>query len=130
MRYITPHKSAVGLGSGHTGTSDHIKMTVSAAVLAVLTPFFVFTVLCGIVGAESRADAVDFFSRPFPAIITGLYLVVGLLHWIRGTRMMIDDYIHSGLRHWLFKLATLIGWVLIALTIWALARLSLLGAIL
>lgn len=130
MRYITPHKAAVGLGSGHTGTGDHIRMAVTGAVLAVLTPFFVFTVLCGIAGADSRADAVAFFGRPFPAVITGLYLVVGLLHWIRGTRMMIDDYVHSGLRHWLFKLAVLIGWVLIAVALWALARLGLSGAIL
>lgn len=129
MRYITPHKSAVGLGSGQSGTGDHIKMAVSGAALAVLTPFFVFTVLCGIAGADSRADAVAFFSRPFPAIVTGLYLVVGLLHWIRGTRMMIDDYVHGSLRHWLFKLATLIGWVLIAVALWALARLGLSGAI-
>lgn len=130
MRFITPYKSAVGLGAGHTGTGDHWKMLVSSAVLAVLTPLFVFTVLYGIVGADSRAEAVAFFGRPFPAALTGLYLTVGLLHWVRGTRMMIDDYVHSGLRHWLAILAALIGWVLIAVTLWSLVRLSGAAAIL
>lgn len=130
MRFITPYKSAVGLGSGRTGTEDHWRMMVSGAVLAVLTPFFVFTVLCGIVGADSRAEAIAFFGRPFPATVTGLYLVIGLLHWIRGTRMMIDDYVHSSLRHWLAILATLIGWVLIAVALWSLLRLSGVAAIL
>ncbi len=130
MRFITPYKSAVGLGAAHNGTGDHWKMLVSSVVLAVLTPVFVFTVLCGIAGADSHAEAVAFFGRPLPAVVTGLYLSVGLLHWVRGTRMMIDDYVHSGLRHWLTILATLIGWVLIAVTLWSLVRLSGLAAIL
>lgn len=130
MRFITPYKSAAGLGAAHTGTADHIKMLVSSAVLAVLTPLFVFTVLCGIVWSDGRADAIAYFGRPFPALLTGLYLSVGLLHWVRGTRMMIDDYVHGGLRHWLTILATLIGWVLIAITLWSLVRLSGLAAIL
>lgn len=130
MRFITPYKSATGLGSAHTGTADHWRMKVSGTVLAVLTPLFVFTVLAGIAGAGSRAEAVAFFGRPFPAIVTGLYLVIGLLHWIRGTRMMIDDYVHGGTRHWLVILATLIGWVLIAVALWSLLRLGAAAAIL
>lgn len=129
MRFITPYKAAVGLGPARTGTRDHWRQTVYGAVLAVLTPFFVFTVLCGLITSGSRAEAMAFFGRPFPAVITGLYLVIGLLHWIRGTRMLIDDYVHSDLRHWLAMLSTLIGWVLIAVSLWALVRLALAGAI-
>lgn len=129
MRFITPYKAAEGLGASGTGTRDHWMQTVLGATLAVLTPFFVFTVLCALVTVKNQPGAIAFFSRPLPAILTGLYLTVGMLHWIRGTRMMVDDYLRGTPRNLIMLAVTFIGWLLIAVTLWALVSMTITGAL-
>lgn len=129
MRFITPYKAATGSAPSGTGTGDHWMQTVLGAVLAVLTPFFVFTLLCALVTVKNQPGAIAFFSRPFPAILTGLYLVIGLLHWIRGTRMLVDDYLRGSTRNLIMLAVTFIGWLLIAIALWALVRMTITGAL-
>lgn len=128
MRYITPRKAALGLGSAKTGTGDHWFLTVTAAALLLLTPLFLIVVACAI--GSSRADVLAYFGRPFPAIITGLFIVIGMLHFIRGTRIMIDDYL-QGMAHKAALIASVVfSWLVIALAIYALARMGLAAPVL
>ena len=90
MRYITPRKAAQGLGSAHSGTGDHWFLTVSACALVLLTPAFLLVV--GHAIGLPHPELVAYFGRPYPALVTALFITVGMAHFIRGTRIMIDDY--------------------------------------
>ena len=93
MRYLTPRKVAKGLGAAGPGsaTAQHWSMTVSAVALAILTPAFIFVIASAI--GLPREGVLHHFARPYPAIVTALFLIVGLLHYINGTQIMIDDYL-------------------------------------
>ncbi len=126
MRYITPLKAAEGLGSAHEGTQHHWAMTVSAVALAILTPLFMIVV--GKAIGLPHAELVAHFGRPFPAVITAAFVIVGMVHFIKGTRIMIDDYFHGAVRKGAIIFSVIFGWAVIALAIYALARMGL-GAI-
>ncbi|KGJ06783.1 succinate dehydrogenase / fumarate reductase membrane anchor subunit [Paracoccus halophilus] len=126
MRYITPRKAAEGLGSAHEGTQHHWAMTVTAVALLILTPLFMITVARAI--GLPQELLVVYFGRPFPALITALFIIVGMLHFIKGTRIMIDDYLQGGARKAAIIASVIFGWAVIAFAIYALARMGL-GAI-
>ena len=63
-----------------------------------------------------------------PAIITALFVIVGMVHFIKGTRIMIDDYFHGGVRKGAIIISVIFGWAVIACAVYALARMGL-GAI-
>ncbi len=123
MRYITPLKAAEGLGASHTGTQDHWFLTVTAVALLVLTPLFMIVVACAI--GLSQPEVVAYFGRPFPAIITGLFIIVGMLHFIRGTRIMIDDYLQGTARKAGIIASVIFSYAVIAVAVYALARMGL-----
>lgn len=123
MRYITPRKTAAGLGSAHSGTADHWAMTVSAWALIILTPLFLFTV--GSVLGSPREAVVAHFGRPWPALITGLFVIVGMIHFMKGTRSMIDDYLHHAAHKAAIIVSVIFGWAVIAAAVFALAKMSL-----
>ena len=126
MRYITPLKAAEGLGAAHEGTQHHWAMTVSAVALAVLTPLFMIVIACAI--GLPQELLVVYFARPLPAIITALFVTVGMIHFIKGTRIMIDDYLQGGARKAALIASVIFGWAGIACALYALARMGL-GAI-
>lgn len=129
MRYITPRKAARGLGAAgpSTGTAQHWSMTVSSVALLILTPAFIF-VIASAIGLPHHA-VVAYFSRPYPAIVTALFLIVGMLHYINGTRIMIDDYTAGTERRVALIAAQLFGWGVIAAAVYALARMALSPAV-
>lgn len=125
MRFITPRKAARGLGAAgpSTGTAQHWSMTVSSVALLILTPAFVF-VIASAIGLPHHA-VVAYFSRPYPAIVTALFLIVGMLHYINGTRILIDDYTAHTERRVAVIAAQLFGWAVIAAAVYALVRMAL-----
>ena len=126
MRYITPLKAAEGLGSAHEGTQHHWAMTVSAVALTILTPLFMITIARAI--GLPHPELIAYFSRPLPALITALFVIVGMVHFIKGTRIMIDDYFQGGTRKAAIIISVIFGWAVIACALYALARMGL-GAI-
>jgi succinate dehydrogenase / fumarate reductase membrane anchor subunit len=129
MRYITPRKAARGLGAAgpSTGTAQHWSMTVSSVALLILTPTFIF-VIASAIGLPHHA-VFAYFSRPYPTIVTALFLIVGMLHYINGTRIMIDDYTAHTERRVALIAAQLFGWAVIAAAFYALARMALSPAV-
>jgi succinate dehydrogenase / fumarate reductase, membrane anchor subunit len=93
MRYLTDRKRAVGKGASGTGTEHHWAMQVSAVGLALLVPAFLY--IFGSALGGTREEVLATFSRPFPAILTGLVLVVGMRHFARGAEMMLQDYVRG-----------------------------------
>ena len=125
MRYITPRKAAMGLGAAgpSTGTQHHWTMTVTSVALVVLTPAFVLVI--GRAVGLTREGVLVYFSQPYPAIVTALFLIVGMYHFVKGTRIMIDDYLDHTERKVAIILSQLFGWAVIAAAVYALARMAL-----
>lgn len=123
MRYLTDRKRATGLGSAKTGTDHHWYMQVSAVGLAILVPLFLFT-FGRVVGAD-HATVTAYYARPFPAIVAGLTLWVGMLHFRHGAQMMIEDYVHGFARKALIIAVVCITYGTIATGLYALIRLAL-----
>ena len=123
MRYITDRKRAVGRGASHTGTEHHWSMQVSAVALAVMVPTWLY--VFGHALGGSRAEVLDTFARPFPAILTGLVLVVAMRHFAKGATMMIEDYAHGSARKVAVMFVTALAGVIAATGLYALVRIAL-----
>jgi succinate dehydrogenase / fumarate reductase membrane anchor subunit len=123
MRYMTDRKRANGLGSSKTGTEHFWHMQVSSVALAILVPLFIFTF--GRILGGSHAEVLAYFARPFPAIITGLTLVVGFVHFKNGAQVMIEDYARGTTRKALIIATTCLSYACIATGLFALVRLAL-----
>ncbi|KAA0912461.1 succinate dehydrogenase, hydrophobic membrane anchor protein [Aquicoccus porphyridii] len=123
MRYLTDRKRAEGKGASHTGTEHHWHMTVSAVALAFLVPTFLI-IFGGALGG-TREEVLATFARPFPAILTGLTLLVGMMHFKNGAKMMIEDYWQGTMRKALIMLVVGLSWTIAATGLYALARIAL-----
>ena len=123
MRYLTDRKRAQGLGSGRTGTQHHKQMLISSMALVVLVPLFVFTFGSALGG--SHEDVLATFARPFPAIITALTLVVGVVHFMQETQEAIEDYVHGVKGKLLHVAVGALSYTLIAAGLFALVKLAL-----
>jgi succinate dehydrogenase / fumarate reductase membrane anchor subunit len=122
MRYITPRKAAMGLGSARSGTLHHWQMTVSSAALLILTPLFLIVVGQAI-GLPQEA-VIAHFGRPFAGIITALFIAVGMIHFIKGTRIMLDDYVQGTALRVAIIVSNIFGWGVIASALFALAKMA------
>jgi succinate dehydrogenase / fumarate reductase membrane anchor subunit len=123
MAYLTDLKRARGMGAAKTGTEHFWAMTVSSVALLVLIPLFVFTV-GPMIGAPYE-DVIAHFERPFPAIVTGLTIVVGFLHFKGGVQTLIEDYVDGMARKiWIIAMICL-SYAAIGTGLFALVRLAL-----
>lgn len=123
MQYLTDRKRATGLGASHTGTHHHWAMQVSAVALAILVPLFIFTF--GHILGHSYAEVKAYYARPFPAIVAGLTIVVGLNHFRAGAEVMIEDYAQGAARKALIIGTTCLSYAAMATGLFALIRLAL-----
>ena len=123
MRYLTARKRAEGLGSARQGTDHHIAMSISGWALLFLVPVLV-VILARTIGG-THADVVATFSHPLVAILTGLFLVVGMRHFAKGAQTAIEDYAHGATRSALIMLANAVSYLTIAAGLYALAVLAL-----
>jgi succinate dehydrogenase / fumarate reductase membrane anchor subunit len=123
MRYLTDRKRAVGRGAAHSGTEHHWSMQVSAVGLAILVP--VWLIVFGSTLGGTRAEVLEVFARPFPAILTALVLVVGMRHFAKGAQTMIEDYAHGTMRKALIIGAISLSYAVAATGLFALVRIAL-----
>ena len=123
MRYLTDRKRAVGRGSGHTGTEHHWSMQMSAVALAFLVPVWIY--VFGHALGGTRAEVLATFARPFPAIVTGLVLVVGMRHFAKGATMMLQDYAHGSALKISIMFVTSLAGVIAATGLFALIKIAL-----
>lgn len=123
MRYLTPRKRAEGLGAARHGTEHHIAMTVSGWALLFIVPVFVF-ILARSLGNDFD-DVRATFANPFVAIVTGLFLFVGMRHFAKGAQTTIEDYAHGACRSALMMLANAVAYLVMAVGFYALIKLAL-----
>ncbi|WP_170452257.1 succinate dehydrogenase, hydrophobic membrane anchor protein [Ruegeria arenilitoris] len=123
MRYLTDRKRAVGLGSAKSGTEHFWAMKVSSVALLILVPLFVFTF--GPTLGQPFDVVLDYYSRPFPAIVAALTLAVGFKHFADGAQVMIEDYVHGTMEKVLIILVKCFSYGAAAAGIFAVARIAL-----
>ncbi|MGR3464157.1 succinate dehydrogenase, hydrophobic membrane anchor protein [Limimaricola sp.] len=123
MAYLTDRKRAHGLGSSHSGTRRHWRMSMSSIALAILIPLFVFTF--GAVLGGSYEEVVIYYQRPIPAAIAVLTFIVGFWHFRTGAQVMIEDYSQGFTRRALIVGVTCLSYALAAIGVLALIRLAL-----
>ncbi|WP_424832391.1 succinate dehydrogenase, hydrophobic membrane anchor protein [Ruegeria sp.] len=123
MRYLTDRKRATGLGSAKSGTAHFWSMKVSSVALLILVPLFIFTF--GPVLGQPYDVVLDYYSRPFPAIVAGLTLLVGMKHFAEGAQVLIEDYVHGTMEKVLIILTTCLAYGAAAAGLFAIARIAL-----
>jgi len=128
MRYLTDRKRAVGKGASGSGTEHFWWMTMSSVALAFLVPTFIFVFGSAIGGTQE--EVIAHFARPFPAILTGLVTLVGMRHFAKGAQVMLEDYTQGSLRKGLVIFVYSLSYVITALVLYALAKMTFLSIVL
>ena len=123
MAFLTDRKRAMGLGSAKSGTAHHWSMILSSVALLILLPLFVFTFGAALGG--SYEEIVAYYSRPFPAIIAALTMLVTFKHFNDGVRTLLEDYVHGLAQKVAIIVMTCISYGAAAVGIFAIARLAL-----
>ena len=123
MRFITDRKQVLGLGSGREGTHHHWQMMISSMLMVPLVPLFVFTFANALGGTHE--EVIAHFSRPYPAIITVLTLVVVVWHLMQETLVAIEDYVHGVPGKLALVATTALGYGLMIVGVFAIARMAL-----
>ncbi|MGR3323109.1 MAG: succinate dehydrogenase, hydrophobic membrane anchor protein [Pseudooceanicola sp.] len=123
MRYLTDRKRAEGKGAAHSGTEHHWSMQVSSVGLALIVPILIYII--GNAMGGTREEVLATFSRPAPAILTGLALVVGMQHFRKGAQMMIEDYWRKSTKKVLIIAVIALSYGTAATGLFALAKIAL-----
>ena len=92
----TPLSRAIGLGSAHSGVQHWWAQRVSAIALIPLTVWFIAAII-----AQTGADYTTFVTwmrNPVTDILMRLLLIALFYHAALGLQMVVEDYIHSGVR--------------------------------
>ena len=123
MAYLTDRKRAVGWGSAKSGTGHHWSMKKSSVALLILVPLFVFTFGAALGGSYEEVTA--YYSRPFPAIVAALTLVVGFHHFNLGFQVLVEDYVHGIWEKILILGMTCLSYGAAGIGVFAIARMAL-----
>ncbi len=123
MNYVTDRKRAAGAGSGRQGTHHHWQMMMTSMLLVIAVPAFLITL--GIGFSEDHDAVMAYFARPVPALVTGLSLIVIVIHTMRETHAAIEDYVHGVAEKILLVVVTAFSYTLIAIGLFALAKMAL-----
>jgi succinate dehydrogenase / fumarate reductase membrane anchor subunit len=92
----SPLGRVLGLGAAGHGTGHWWQQRVTAAALALLGVWFVICLL-GLDLAD-RGAIIDWVGRPLNAALLALLVFSAAWHSQLGVRVIIEDYVHSGLR--------------------------------
>lgn len=92
----TPLAKAMGLGSAKSGVAHWWAQRVSAIALVPLTLWFAASII-----AHSGSDYAAFLTWLRAPLTTGamiLLLIASSQHMALGLRVVIEDYVHSGVK--------------------------------
>ena len=123
VSFTTARKRAENLGASGAGTEHHWNNIVTSIALLVLVPLFVFTFgsILGLPYEEARVA----LAHPFVALVIGLTLLVGLVHFRHGVQVVLEDYAHGTPRRLMIIAAICVTYAILAVGLFAVARLAL-----
>ena len=73
--------------------NPHFAMKLTSIALFFLIPAFIFTF--GSIIGEDHEAVVEYLSKPLPALIVALTLIIGLQHFQSGAQTLIEDYVRG-----------------------------------
>ena len=114
MAYLTDRKRAMGMGSAKSGTAHFWAMKVSSVALLILIAL-----------GGTYEEIIAYYSRPFPAIVAALTLIVGFKHFNDGVQVLIEDYVHGLSQKVAIILMTCLSYGAAAVGVFAIARIAL-----
>ena len=100
----------------------HSEMKITSILLFFLVPAFIF--MFGSIVGEDYAAVVKYFSRPWPAIITSLTIVIGLQHFQSGAQVLIEDYIRGSAHKLAIIVVKSVSYFLMVVGLYAIARMA------
>ncbi len=92
--FATPTARARGLGSAKSGVAGYIGQLTSALALAILVPWFIFSVMNAVNAGYD--GAIDWVATPWNATLLILTFGAAFYHMRIGMRVIIEDYIGQG----------------------------------
>ncbi|MDX8396730.1 MAG: succinate dehydrogenase, hydrophobic membrane anchor protein [Mariprofundaceae bacterium] len=115
-------KKTHDLGSAHSGFEDWYWQRLSAVVLALLLPG-VFVLLWGVyTGSLDQFGLLDYLDSFVSRLLHTLLIVALIVHGYMGLKVMIEDYVHTGLR------VILMGFILVLMSLFGIWWLALIWA--
>lgn len=97
-RVRSPLGRAIGLGSARSGFGHWWTERVTAVALVPLTVWFAAALIAGSGG--DYAAVVGWLGSPVTAVLMILLLAALFWHSALGLQVVIEDYVHSGLKIW------------------------------
>ena len=121
----TPLKRIRGLGATGTGTEHfwHQRLTAVSNLILVTTFIVIVVSLAG----EPWPVVVETIANPLIALVLILAFISVTYHMRLGMQVIIEDYVHSGLRVFLLLASTFYAIAIAFAAIFAIVRISLLG---
>jgi succinate dehydrogenase / fumarate reductase membrane anchor subunit len=92
----SPLSRALGLGSAKTGVEQWWRERVSALALVPLTVWFAASLI--VHTGSDYATFVAWLRTPITSLLMVLLLVGTFYHAALGLQVVIEDYVHSGLK--------------------------------
>jgi succinate dehydrogenase / fumarate reductase membrane anchor subunit len=120
--FTTARKRALNLGASGDGTHHHWTMIVTSLALVVLVPAFIFTF--GAILGRPYEEARAALANPFVALVLGLTLLVGLVHFRNGVQVVLEDYAHGLPRQLMVIAAVCLTYLVLAAGLLAVLRLA------
>lgn len=93
MRFLTPFKKALGLGSVRTGPHHWQEQRITAIALIPLTLWAMFSVAT-LVGRD-YATVMLWFRQPHHIALLSLFVFFAVYHASLGLQVVIEDYVHT-----------------------------------
>lgn len=97
-RLLSPVGRARGLGSAKSGFEHWWTQRITAVALVPLTVWFAAALIAH--SGSDYAATVDWLGSPVTAVLVILLLIALFWHTALGLQVVIEDYVHSGLKIW------------------------------
>ncbi|MBN9061724.1 MAG: succinate dehydrogenase, hydrophobic membrane anchor protein [Rhizobiales bacterium 65-9] len=122
FRIQTPLRRVRGLGSAKAGTEHFWLQRVTAFANLFLAIAFILVVI-SLAGRDYEA-ARALLSRPLVGVLMGLFVISGCVHMRIGMQVVIEDYLHGGVKVAAVIANTFFAILVGAACLFALARLA------
>ncbi|WP_341367006.1 succinate dehydrogenase, hydrophobic membrane anchor protein [Yoonia sp. BS5-3] len=123
MKYVTDRKRAQGLGASRQGTHHHWQMMMTSIALVVIVPVFIMTFGYGLGGTYE--EVIAYFSKPFPALVLAVSIIVIVYHTMQETLVAIEDYVPGKAGKLTIVAVTAFGYLLMLTGLFAVAKIAL-----
>ena len=98
-------------------------MKLTSIALFFLIPAFIFTF--GSIIGEDHEAVVEYLSKPLPALIVALTLIIGLQHFQSGAQTLIEDYIRGQWYIVALVIAKVVSYFLMVVGLYSIAKIAL-----